>query len=188
VRLVILDEPCRGLDREHRRELLARARQLWRQATLLCITHDVGETRAFDRVLVMEGGRIIEDGTPTHLAGQPQSRYSALLEAAVAVQQGLWSRGRWRRLWLNEGRLVEDDCREYSDERSEATIVASVEAGRSHGGACPPERPFSPNGEAPKSGRALARATLGREFPISTLSMVERVPSPTIAHVSSRPP
>jgi len=149
VRLVILDEPCRGLDREHRRELLARARQLWRQATLLCITHDVGETRAFDRVLVMEGGRIIEDGTPTRLAGQPQSRYSTLLEAEVAVQQGLWSRGRWRRLWLNEGRLVEDDCREYSDERSEATIVASVEAGRSHGGARPPERPFSPNGEAP---------------------------------------
>ena len=45
VRLVILDEPCRGLDREQRRELLARTRQLWRQATLLCITHDVGETR-----------------------------------------------------------------------------------------------------------------------------------------------
>src|SRR5215468_5670866 len=38
------------------------------------------------------------------------------------------------------------------------------------------------------SGRALARATLGREFPLSTLSMVERVPRPTIAHVSSRPP
>jgi hypothetical protein len=38
------------------------------------------------------------------------------------------------------------------------------------------------------SGRALARAALGREFPISTLSIVERVPSPTIAHVSSRPP
>ena len=38
------------------------------------------------------------------------------------------------------------------------------------------------------SGRALARATLGREFPISALSIAERVPSPTIAHVSSRPP
>jgi len=36
--------------------------------------------------------------------------------------------------------------------------------------------------------RALARAALGREFPISTLSIMERVPSPTIAHVSSRPP
>jgi hypothetical protein len=40
----------------------------------------------------------------------------------------------------------------------------------------------------PVSGRALARAALGREFPFSTLSIMERVPSPTIAHVSSRPP
>src|SRR5262249_45723641 len=38
------------------------------------------------------------------------------------------------------------------------------------------------------SGRALARAALGREFPLSALSIAERVPSPTIAHVSSRPP
>jgi ABC-type bacteriocin/lantibiotic exporter with double-glycine peptidase domain len=149
VRLVILDEPCRGLDREHRRELLARARQRWRQATLLCITHDVGETRAFDRVLVMEGGCIIEDGTPADLASQPQSRYSALLEAEVAVRQGLWSHGRWRRLWLNEGRLVEVDCREYSDERSEATVVASVQAGRGRGSSRLPEWSVTPNGEAP---------------------------------------
>ncbi len=41
---------------------------------------------------------------------------------------------------------------------------------------------------SPLSGRALARAALGQEFPISTLSIVERVPSPAIAHVSSRPP
>jgi ATP-binding cassette subfamily B protein len=52
VRLVILDEPFRGLDREHRRALLAAARRAWADATLLCITHDVGETLAFDRVLV----------------------------------------------------------------------------------------------------------------------------------------
>jgi ABC-type transport system involved in cytochrome bd biosynthesis fused ATPase/permease subunit len=57
VRLVILDEPFRGLGRSQRRELLARARRLWSGATLLCITHDVSETQAFERVLVMEGGR-----------------------------------------------------------------------------------------------------------------------------------
>jgi hypothetical protein len=39
-----------------------------------------------------------------------------------------------------------------------------------------------------ESGRALARAALGWEFPLSTLSIVERVPSPTMTHVSSRPP
>ena len=44
VRLVILDEPFRGLDREQRRELLGRARKLWRDATLLCIMHNLEET------------------------------------------------------------------------------------------------------------------------------------------------
>ena len=39
-----------------------------------------------------------------------------------------------------------------------------------------------------QSGRALARAALGREFPTSALSIAERGPRPTIAHVSSRPP
>ena len=68
VRLVILDEPFRGLDREQRRALLQRARQVWSTATLLCITHDVRSTQAFDRVLVVEEGQIIEDGTPASLA------------------------------------------------------------------------------------------------------------------------
>ena len=107
VRLVILDEPFRGLDRERRRELLARARQWWRGATLLCITHDVGETQAFDRVLVVEGGQIVEDGAPADLAARPGSRYRALLEAEQEVREGLWSSGIWRRLRLEEGRLVE---------------------------------------------------------------------------------
>ena len=32
--------------------------------TLLCVTHDVGETLGFERVLVLEDGRIEEDGRP----------------------------------------------------------------------------------------------------------------------------
>jgi ABC-type transport system involved in cytochrome bd biosynthesis fused ATPase/permease subunit len=110
VRLVILDEPFRGLDREHRRELLARACRLWRQATLLCITHDVGTTQAFERVLVVEAGRIVEYGAPADLAACPDSRYRGMLEAEVMVQEGLWSSDVWRRLWLEKGRLVET-CR-----------------------------------------------------------------------------
>jgi hypothetical protein len=37
---------------------------------------------------------------------------------------------------------------------------------------------------AKRSSRAQARTTVGREFPISALSMAERGPSPAIAHVS----
>jgi ABC-type multidrug transport system fused ATPase/permease subunit len=107
VRLVILDEPFRGLDRERRRGLLARGRQWWRAATVLCITHDVGETQGFKRVLVIEGGQIVEDGVPTDLAAQPGSRYRALLEAEHEVREGLWSSGVWRRLRLEGGRLLE---------------------------------------------------------------------------------
>jgi ATP-binding cassette subfamily B protein len=107
VRLVILDEPFRGLDRQQRRELLARARRLWQDATLLCITHDLEATRAFEQVLVLESGRIVEHGAPADLAAQPGSRYQALLEAEATVREGLWSSGVWRRLWLEGGRLVE---------------------------------------------------------------------------------
>ena len=107
VRLVILDEPFRGLDRELRRQLLARARQLWRDATLLCITHDVGETQTFDRVLVIEQGRVVEDSGPARLAAQETSRYRAMLKAEEAVRTGLWASGLWRRQWLEGGRLVE---------------------------------------------------------------------------------
>ncbi len=107
VRLVILDEPFRGLDREKRRRLLARARELWREATLLCITHDVAETRTFDRVVVMDEGRVVETGLPSDLAGHADSRYGAMLDAETAIRQGLWFGGGWRWLRLDDGRVVE---------------------------------------------------------------------------------
>src|SRR5262249_48049060 len=106
-RLVILDEPFRGLDRAQRRQLLARAQQAWPGATLLCVTHDVGETRDFERVLVVDAGRVVEDGSPQELAQDAGSRYRALLDAEEMVRKGLWSCTHWRRLWLEDGRLCD---------------------------------------------------------------------------------
>jgi ATP-binding cassette subfamily B protein len=114
VRLVILDEPFRGLDRERRRDLLARARRLWREATLLCITHDVGETRDFERVLVIDRGRIVEDGPPLGLAERPNSRYRDLLEAENMVREKLWASEEWRHLELDAGTLFEQDRRDLA--------------------------------------------------------------------------
>jgi ABC-type bacteriocin/lantibiotic exporter with double-glycine peptidase domain len=108
VRLVILDEPFRGLDRDQRRALLARARELWSDATLLCITHDVGETRAFDRVIVVEGGRVTEDGSPALLERASGSRFAALLSAETSVRTELWSSPEWRRWRLEGGRIAEN--------------------------------------------------------------------------------
>jgi ABC-type bacteriocin/lantibiotic exporter with double-glycine peptidase domain len=108
VRLALLDEPFRGLDRHQRRELLARARRHWENTTLLCVTHDVGETLGFSRALVIENGRIVEDGNPADLARQVNSRYRALLEAEESVREGSWSGGHWRHLRMEGGRLIEE--------------------------------------------------------------------------------
>lgn len=110
-RLVILDEPFRGLDREQRRNLLARARQYWSQATLIFISHDVGDTQTFERVLVIEDGKISEDDSPPQLLQRP-SRYQSLLEAEKEVREGLWASTEWRRLWLEQGDLREQDPRD----------------------------------------------------------------------------
>ena len=106
VRLVILDEPFRGLDFRQRGILLARARVLWNNATLLSISHDISETLTFDRVLVIEAGRIVEDGPPTELAKQADSRFHSLLESERIIREELWSRSDWRHLKLEDGTLT----------------------------------------------------------------------------------
>jgi ATP-binding cassette subfamily B protein len=107
VRLVIFDEPFRGLERDRRTELLARARRSFEGATLLCITHDISETRSFDRVLVIDGGRLVEDGAPRTLAAREGSHYRALLAEEEGMQRALSGREGWRRLVLEQGVLTE---------------------------------------------------------------------------------
>lgn len=107
-RLVILDEPFRGLERQRRHELLELARQKWKSATLILITHDVTETLDFPRVLVLDEGRLVEDASPAELTAQPNSLYRSLLDAEDAVRRRLWSSEEWRRIELTSGRLVQN--------------------------------------------------------------------------------
>jgi ATP-binding cassette subfamily B protein len=107
VRLVILDEPFRGLTHTQRQNLLRRVRQVWQGVTLLCITHDLTETLDFERALVLEDGRIVEDGHPARLLGQPDSCYSRLVESEDKLWQEIWDRAEWRKLRLENGILLE---------------------------------------------------------------------------------
>jgi ATP-binding cassette subfamily B protein len=107
VRLAILDEPFRGLHRSGRRELLKAARRLWSGATVVVVTHDLSETLDFDRVVVVEGGRIVEQGEPQALLDRPDGAYRRLLDAEKQQRQELWGSDRWRVLHLADGRLRE---------------------------------------------------------------------------------
>jgi ABC-type bacteriocin/lantibiotic exporter with double-glycine peptidase domain len=106
-RLVILDEAFRGLERPSRMTLLARARETWSAATLLCVTHDISETLDFDRVLVMQNGTIVEDGKPSDLASDARTKYSELLVSERSITERWWGDARWRRIWLESGELRE---------------------------------------------------------------------------------
>jgi ATP-binding cassette subfamily B protein len=101
------------LAREQRRALLAGARHGWRDATLLCVTHDVGETLGFERVLVVDDGRIVEDGRPAELAAG-DTRYAQMLRAEAQLRHGLWEShsagaegGLWRTVRIEGGQARE---------------------------------------------------------------------------------
>jgi ATP-binding cassette subfamily B protein len=104
VALVLLDEPFRGIDRDRRRALMATARERWRGVTVLCATHDLTETLGFDRVLVVAGGRVVEDDAPTVLAAREGSCFAQLLADEAAAHEQ-WAR--WRVVRLEGGRAVE---------------------------------------------------------------------------------
>jgi ATP-binding cassette subfamily B protein len=122
-KLVILDEPFRGLDREKRRELLRRAREYWRSATLLCVTHDIAETQGFERVLVIEGGTIIENDSPRELASNRESRYSQLLASEEKARVKFWESSEWRRVRLHSGQVVEKRPKPLSVEARESEVA-----------------------------------------------------------------
>jgi ATP-binding cassette subfamily B protein len=109
-RLVILDEAFCGLERARRDAMLTAARKRWQQATLVCITHDIAQTKSFARVLVVEQGRIIEDGPPLDLAASAGSRYGRLL-AAEALALARLNGPEWRRLKVAGGVVSELDGR-----------------------------------------------------------------------------
>jgi ATP-binding cassette subfamily B protein len=104
VRLVLLDEPFRGMERAQRKQLLVESRQWWQQSTLLCVTHDVQETLSFNRVLVIDDGCIVEDGCPAELAKQ-SSRYRDLLLAEQKVREQMWQGKQWRKLYFRNGTI-----------------------------------------------------------------------------------
>ena len=71
-RCIILDEPTAMLDPNGRREVIRTIHELNRQEgiTVLLITHYMEEVIDADRVVVMDGGQVVMDGTPKEVFSQ----------------------------------------------------------------------------------------------------------------------
>jgi molybdate transport system ATP-binding protein len=86
--VLLLDEPLSALDARTRagaaRELEAVLREL--EIPALLVTHDFAEAAQLgDRVGVIDGGRIVQEGTATELAAAPRSAFVADFTGAVVM-------------------------------------------------------------------------------------------------------
>ena len=82
--LLILDEPTAALDARSEREVFDRFAELTQGKMALLISHRFSTTRMVDRILVLEGGRIAEQGRYDQLVQSRGSRYAQMFELQAA--------------------------------------------------------------------------------------------------------
>ncbi|WP_167097825.1 ABC transporter ATP-binding protein [Mycobacterium sp. DL592] len=81
--VLILDEATSSLDIPSERLVQRALRTVLADRTALIIAHRLSTVEVADRVLVLEHGRILEDGTPAELIGDGEGRYAALHRAWI---------------------------------------------------------------------------------------------------------
>ena len=79
--VLILDEATSSLDIPSERLVQQALQTILRDRTAVIIAHRLSTVEIADRVLVMEHGRIIEDGSPADLVDRSDSRYADLHRA-----------------------------------------------------------------------------------------------------------
>ncbi|XP_064461285.1 ATP-binding cassette sub-family C member 9-like [Ornithodoros turicata] len=79
-KLLVLDEATSSLDAQLDKLLQKMILKTWKESTILAIAHRVTSLLKFDRVLVLDAGRIVEDGSPSELRKRDGSLFSNLLK------------------------------------------------------------------------------------------------------------
>ncbi len=85
--LVVMDEATASLDAETEARVVAALARLARGRTLLIVAHRLRSVRMADRIVVLDAGRVIEQGTHEALA-QAGGLYARLVHAHDAAQEG----------------------------------------------------------------------------------------------------
>ena len=87
-RCIVLDEPTAMLDPNGRKEVIHTIQELNRQEgiTVLLITHYMEEVIEADRVVVMDGGQIVMDGTPKEVFSRVKELKSYRLDVPQVTE------------------------------------------------------------------------------------------------------
>ncbi|WP_028645012.1 sulfate/molybdate ABC transporter ATP-binding protein [Nocardioides sp. URHA0020] len=92
-RLLLLDEPMAALDVAVRPALRQSLRRVLADRTVVLVTHDVLDALLLaDRVVVVDGGRVVESGPTTEVLTRPRSPFTARI-AGLNMVRGVWRDG-----------------------------------------------------------------------------------------------
>jgi ATP-binding cassette, subfamily B, bacterial len=80
--ILLLDEATSALDSESERAIQTALDRLMRGRTVIAIAHRLSTLQSFDRIIVLDLGRVIDDGPPPQLALRP-GPYRDLLRQQV---------------------------------------------------------------------------------------------------------
>jgi ATP-binding cassette subfamily B protein len=86
-KLLVLDEPTSALDAQAEYELFARLRRLAEGRTAIYISHRFSTVRQADRILFLEHGRLVEEGTHEELMALG-GRYARLFNLQASAYTG----------------------------------------------------------------------------------------------------
>ena len=92
-RCIMFDEPTAMLDPRGRKDIMEIIEKLHREGiTVILITHFMDEAVKADRVVIMNKGEILLDGTPEHVFSQDELIRSARLDVPMAAEIAIYLR------------------------------------------------------------------------------------------------
>jgi energy-coupling factor transport system ATP-binding protein len=108
---IVFDEPTAMLDPRGRRDIVSIIEKLRQEGTtVVLITHHMDETVGADRIVVMDGGRVVKDGTPREVFADVEGVRSLGMDVpeTVSILYELRRRG----CDLDLGALTPEACTE----------------------------------------------------------------------------
>lgn len=87
--IVLLDEATASLDVENETQVQAALSELLQDKTVLVIAHRMRTVDNADKIVVLEDGRVAEQGSPAELRERPEGEYRRMLE--LQRESGAWT-------------------------------------------------------------------------------------------------
>ena len=84
-KILVMDEATASIDQESDTQIQTTLRTLFADSTILSIAHRVGSILDFDKIMVLDDGRLIEFDTPQTLLDDSTTAFSQLVRASTTT-------------------------------------------------------------------------------------------------------